>query len=591
MSAWQTNRGSYDSRVESAATIRLAELVPVIRELSKARAIEDVQDIVRHAARVLTGADGATFVLRDGDQCYYMDEDAIAPLWKGSRFPMKSCISGWVMLHRVPAVIQDIYADERIPADAYRPTFVRSLAMVPIRSEQPIGAIGSYWASVRQPTSDEVALLQALADSTSVALENVQLYADLQVGIRERGTALEQARRELEDRKRAEAELARVETQLRQAQKMEAVGRLAGGVAHDFNNILSVVLTYSSLVLSELAASDPLRTDVEEILRAGERAVGLTRQLLSFSRQRVLAPQSLMLNEIVAGVERMLRRVIGEDVQFESRLSPDLYPVLGDLGQLEQVLMNLIINARDAMPQGGKITLETSNARIRGDYTREHYGVTEGDYALLAVSDTGIGMDRETQSKIFEPFFTTKEKGKGTGLGLSTVYGIVKQSGGHIWVYSEPGCGTTFRLYFPRLLGATQRPSVGPADPARFSGTETILLVEDDAPVRDAVFGILQRHGYKVLQAQNAGEAILICQEFPSAIHLMVTDVVMPMMSGTQLARRLAEIRPSMKVLCMSGFTDDVVLHHGLIDSKLAFIQKPVTPEGLLSKVRSVVAA
>jgi signal transduction histidine kinase/CheY-like chemotaxis protein len=569
----------------------LAQLVPVIRELSRARTIEDVQRIVRHAARSLTGADGATFVLRDGDQCYYADEDAIAPLWKGRRFPMKTCVSGWVMLHAQPAVIEDIYADERIPADAYRPTFVKSLAVVPIRSDCPIGAIGNYWATRRKPTTGEVELLQALADSTSTALENVQLYADLQLRIGERTSALEQAQHELDDRKRAEAELVRVESQLRQSQKMEGIGRLAGGIAHDFNNMLSVILTYSSLVRSELDLSDPLRADVEEILRAGERASGLTRQLLAFSRQQVLAPQQLVLNDIVQGVENMLRRVLGEDVQLESRLLPDLYPTLSDPGQVEQILMNLIINARDAMPQGGRISVETNNVRVRGPYASEHYGVAEGDYALLAVSDTGTGMDRETQAKIFEPFFTTKEKGKGTGLGLSTVYGIVKQSGGHIWVYSEPGCGTTFKLYFPRLIGASQRPSVAPLDAGQFAGSETILLVEDDEPVRDAVFGILHRHGYNVLQAKNAGEAMLICQQFPSAIHLMLTDVVMPMMSGTQLAKRLTETRPSMKVLCMSGFTDDVVIHHGLIDSNLAFIQKPVTPEGLLSKVRSVVAA
>ncbi|HEY5956404.1 MAG TPA: ATP-binding protein [Polyangiaceae bacterium] len=573
--------------MEAVSSSRLAHLVSVVRSLSLARSVEDVQVVVRRAARELTGADGATFVLRDGDNCYYADEDAIAPLWKGSRFPMSACISGWVMIHREPALIRDIYADERIPADAYRPTFVKSLAMVPIRRESPIGAIGNYWAQERMPTAEELELLQALADSTSVALENVRLYGELEATIRERTAALEAARYELEERKRAQAELARTETQLRHAQKMEAIGRLAGGIAHDFNNLLSVVLSYSSMTLAELNPNDPMRGDIEQIQRAGERGALLTRQLLAMSRQQVFEPQMLDLNEVVRGMERMVRRLLGEDVRFESRLGKRAQ-VFADQGQIEQVLMNLIINARDAMPRGGCITVETTDVHLNGDYSAAHIGVEVGDYVMVAVSDTGIGMDSETQSRIFEPFFTTKDKTKGTGLGLSTVYGIVRQCGGHVWVYSELGQGTTFKLYFPRRAANVSLPQRRPVDIEQLTGTETVLLVEDDDQVRDAAKGILYRSGYNVLAVSNAGEALLLCEQFSGTIHMLVTDVVMPMMNGAQLATRLVQTRPNMKVLCMSGYTDEAVLSHGFIDSKFAFLQKPITPESLLVKVRQV---
>lgn len=575
--------------MEAVTPSRLAHLVSVVRALSLARSVEDVQVIVRRAARELTGADGATFVLRDGDQCYYADEDAIAPLWKGSRFPMSACISGWVMIHREAALIRDIYADERIPADAYRPTFVKSLAMVPIRSEMPIGAIGNYWATERMPTAEELELLQALADSTSVALENVGLYRELEAKIRDRSEALAEARQELVERKRAQVELARTESQLRHAQKMEAVGRLAGGIAHDFNNLLSVVLSYSTMLLADIGPSDPIRGELEQIQKAGERGATLTRQLLSLSRQQVFEPQALDLDEVVRDMERMVRRILGEDVRLHSRLGK-VAQVLADRGQIEQVLMNLIINARDALPHGGCITIETNNIELNGDYAITHFEVEKGDYVMLAVSDNGIGMDAETQARIFEPFFTTKDKSKGTGLGLSTVYGIVRQCNGHIWVYSEPDKGTTFKLYFPkhaRKDSLTPRVAIS-VD--QLTGTETILLVEDDAQVRDAAKGILVRHGYHVLEAKNAGEALLLCEQFPNTIHLLVTDVVMPMMSGTQLARRLLDTRADMKALCMSGYSDEAVVSHGFIDSKLAYLQKPITPESLLVKVRQVLA-
>jgi signal transduction histidine kinase len=434
-------------------------LVGVAQELSLARQVETIQAIVRRAARELSGAEGATFVLREGDQCYYADEDAIAPLWKGLRFPITSCISGWVMLNARSVVIEDIYADARIRADAYRPTFVKSLAMLPIRTQNPIGAIGTYWSTRHTPSPSTLRLLQALADTTSIALENVRLYGELQLRVRESSAALalaqraeSAARRELAERERAQAALRRNEEQLHRVHKLEAVARLAASVAHDFNNFLSVILSYGSLVSSQLKHDDPVRSDVEEIRRAGQRAATLTGQLLAFSRQQLLAPRTLDLNEVVDGMGKMLERSSGAAVQFELHKSPEPQPVFADPDQLEQVLVNLVANARDAMPAGGTLSLACTRVDVK-DTGDPPLGLLPGRYAALTISDTGLGMSEETQARIFEPFFTTKDKARGTGLGLSTVYGIVHQSGGHVTVTSEPARGTTFTIYLPSSLG------------------------------------------------------------------------------------------------------------------------------------------
>jgi PAS domain S-box-containing protein len=402
---------------------------------------------------------------------------------------------------------------------------------------------------------------------------------------------------DITERKRAEAGRARAEEalrqseeQLRQAQKMEAVGRLAGGVAHDFNNVLSVILSYGELIVGDLNPADPLRADVEEIRKAALRAAGLTRQLLLFSRQQVVEPKVMDLKNVLASMDKMLQRILGEDVEMVSVPSKSAGRVKVDPSHVEQVILNLVVNARDAMPTGGKLTIETANVVLDEDYARNHLPAKAGPHVMMAVSDTGIGMDHATQTRIFEPFFTTKEKGKGTGLGLSTVFGIVQQSGGSIWVYSEPGKGTTFKVYLPRVDAELDVP-IPVVAPTTLRGTETILLAEDEEQVRSIVLNVLLRQGYHVIPAQNGGEALLLSERHSGTIDLLLADVVMPMMSGPELAKRLATTRPDMKVLCMSGYTDDSIVRHGVLESGVAFIQKPITPTSLTTKVREVLDA
>jgi PAS domain S-box-containing protein len=386
-----------------------------------------------------------------------------------------------------------------------------------------------------------------------------------------------------------EQKLARdaLQEQLRQAQKMEAVGRLAGGVSHDFNNLLSVIMGYTSLSLERIRGDDPLRGHLEEVMGAAERARDLTRQLLAFSRQQVLEPRVVNLNEVLGQVERMLERLIGEDVEFVAVKAPDLGSVRVDPSQIEQVLMNLVVNARDAMPQGGKLTIETANVALDETYASEHPIIVPGPHVMLAVSDTGHGMDRATQERIFEPFFTTKEVGRGTGLGLSTVFGVVRQSGGHIWVYSEPGRGAVFKVYFPSVPAERKTEEPKPK-PAPRSGTETILVLEDEEHVRRVVLAMLARGGYRVLEAATAEQALDFVRSPGQAIDLLLTDVVMPKMSGPEAVRRVREIRPDLKAICMSGYTDETVVRHGILESGVAFLQKPITPDSLRQKIRAV---
>ena len=406
---------------------------------------------------------------------------------------------------------------------------------------------------------------------------------------------LRQRIRELEDsenkRQEAEEALRKSEEQLRQWQRVEAIGRLAGGVAHDFNNLLMTILGCSELLLRDFDPQDPRREEVEEIRRAAQRATSLTHQLLAFGRRQVLQPQVLGLNEIVENMNRMLRRLIGEDIQFLTILTPGLWPVKVDPGQIEQVIMNLVVNARDAMPDGGRLTIETANVNLDAEYARRHIAVKPGAYVMLAVTDTGCGMDVVTRSHLFEPFFTTKEKGKGTGLGLSMVYGIIKQSGGNIWAYSEIGKGSTFKMYLPKVEEAVRSYKPKEPIPVIARGTETILLVEDEEAVRTMICRVLQGSGYRILEARHGKEALEICRQHTGPIHLMVTDVIMPQMSGRELAEQLAPARPEMKVLFMSGYPDNAIVHHGVLESGTAFLQKPFTLNALENKVREVLGS
>jgi PAS domain S-box-containing protein len=438
-----------------------------------------------------------------------------------------------------------------------------SLVVPIVAMGRVIGVVEAQSTQLAAFKQEHATAMRMAANLTAVAIENVRLF--------ER----EQER----------------EAQLRQSHKMEAVGQLAGGVAHDFNNIVAVIMLQSELLLTQPDQSENSRRRIEEIRKASHRASGLTKQLLAFSRKQVLQPKVLDLNAIVSDMEKMLRRLIGEHIEFLTVPKAGLGQIKADRNQIEQVVMNLSINARDAMLNGGKLTIETADVELDDNYTAHHIGVEPGRYVMLGVSDTGTGMDALTQARIFEPFFTTKEQGKGTGLGLSTVYGIVKQSGGNIWVYSEEGLGTTFKVYLPRLDQVVEVGLPGEAQAALPQGTETILLVEDEEMIRKAAREILEVNGYRVLEASGGDEALMICREHKARIQLLMTDVVMPQMNGRELAERLASLRPELKVLYMSGYTDDAIVHHGVLDEGIAFLEKPFTAKALTHKVRELLDA
>jgi two-component system cell cycle sensor histidine kinase/response regulator CckA len=390
------------------------------------------------------------------------------------------------------------------------------------------------------------------------------------------------------ERREAEDALRRSEEQLRQSQKMEAIGQLAGGVAHDFNNLLTAIVGYAELMTMRLTSGDPLLRDVGEIRKAADRAAGLTRQLLAFGRKQLLAPKVVDLNAIVTHMENLLRRVIGEDIRLVSRLAPALRPVRVDPGRVEQVILNLAVNARDAMPDGGSLTVETENVEI--EHAGDHDGLQPGRYVLLSVTDTGTGMDESVRSRVFEPFFTTKEQGKGTGLGLSTVYGIVRQSGGHVSVESEPGKGACFRVWLPQEQAAAGLAGGEPsAEPGRAStGSETVLVVEDEHTVRELARHVLELHGYRVLDAKDAFDALAVATAHPGRIDLLVTDIVMPGTSGPELAEQLKELRPELSVLFVSGYTSHAAVQGRTLVSGSDFLQKPFTPADLARAVRAV---
>jgi two-component system cell cycle sensor histidine kinase/response regulator CckA len=387
------------------------------------------------------------------------------------------------------------------------------------------------------------------------------------------------------------ADRERLERQFYQAQKMETVGQLAGGIAHDFNNILTAIVGFGTLVAEQVSENDAASRNAAEILAAANRASALTRQLLAFGRRQVLHPTRINLNDTVHSLAGMLRQLIGENIDLRIVCKPDLPPIRADLSQLESALVNLVVNARDAMPRGGRLTIETEDVTLDHDYCTTHVGVRPGRYARLSVSDNGIGMSQEVQSRIFEPFFTTKEAGKGSGLGLATVYGIVKQSGGNIWVYSEEGLGATFKMYLP--IDATESVAATPTEPARgqwSKGTETVLLVEDAPMIRRLARQIMTRAGYTVVEAGDANQAMELVKKYPR-LDVLLTDLIMPGPSGVELAEQLKVARPGIRVLFMSGYTDNAIVRNGMLGESAAFLQKPFTPEELLRKLRNVIDA
>ena len=442
---------------------------------------------------------------------------------------------------------------------------------------QPLGLVCVMDHRTRPLSADQRAALMTISRQVSAQLELRRHQAEYD--------------RAQQERQQAEDTLKQRDEQLRQAQKMEAIGNLAGGIAHDFNNLLTVITGYSELVLKKIPETDPQRRKLEEIKKAGDRAAALTQQLLAFSRRQILQPKVVDVNAIISGMASMLQRLVGEDVQVNIALAQDLGRVKADPGQLEQVIMNLVVNARDAMPTGGKVTIETVNVNRVPVFSSKSDASTTRPYIMLAVSDAGTGMDAATKARIFEPYFTTKAAGKGTGLGLSTVYGIVKQSDGEILAYSEPGHGATFKIYLPREdRVASDLGAATPAD-ALPVGTETILLVEDEPGVRAFAGEALRMQGYTILDAKHGIEAQVLSTQHPAPIHLLLTDVVMPQMNGREVAERVLSQRPSLKVLYMSGYAEQAVINRGILDSGFAFLQKPFTQHALVSKVREVLDA
>ena len=499
----------------------------------------------------------------------------VGPIQVGDVLPLDAPFEENIVNRRSSVLIQT--EDESELAKGYPnlvPHFragLRSMMTVPLVSkDQVIGILHIQSLKPNAYTELDLRLAERVGNEIAGAIANAQLFAE---------------------RKQAEEGKAVLQEQLRQSQKMESIGQLAGGVAHDFNNILTVIHGYSELVINSLGPTDPIRDDVKEIKTAAERASALTRQLLAFSRKQMLQPKVIDLNALVTNMVKMLRRMIGEGIQLNTLLANDLASLKADPGQIEQVILNLVVNAKDAMPNGGTLTVETANVELDQDYADLHLNAVPGPYVMLSVSDTGVGMTPEVRERVLEPFFTTKEKGKGTGLGLSTVYGIVKQSGGNIWIYSEPGQGSTFKVYLPRVEEEddSMLQSSVVANKSQ-QGSETILLVEDEKMVRSLALTILKRQGYNVLEAENGDKALRIVQEQnANSIHLMLTDVVMPGMNGQELSERLKPQCPGMKVIFMSGYTDEAIVEkHGLSAPGIHYLQKPFPPDTLVKRVRSV---
>ena len=550
----------------------LEALLDVGRQLSQIQPLPTLLDAIAAACGRVLASESVGLRLVEGDDL------VLAGSWGDAREVMLSArlrigesLSGQVAVTGEALMVTDLANDARVipeHRDAIRRRGYSALLAVPVKMGRRV--VGVLSVRTKRPagfSDEDLSIATAFASQAAVALENSRLYQETD---------------------RAYQELSQAQEQLTQARKMEAVGRLAGGVAHDFNNLLMVIMGRSELLLQQFEANDPKRGATELIRDTTKRAADLTRQLLAFGRKQVLQPRVLDLNTAVDNMSELLRRVIGEDIVLGAALDPHLGRVKADPTQLEQVIMNLAINARDAMPEGGRLTIETANVDLDGGYAQRHLEVDPGPYVMLALTDTGIGMDEATQARIFEPFFTTKEPGKGTGLGLATVYGIIRQSGGSVWVYSEPGRGTTFKIYLPRVAEPVEATVRRPSVQTVAGGLETVLIAEDDPAVREVVSAVLSQKGYRLLRAPDGQTALELAQAQPGEIQLLVTDLVMPGMTGRELAEALAAARPGLKVLYMSGYTDDAVVRHGVLEAGMPYLQKPFAPEALARKVREL---
>jgi signal transduction histidine kinase/CheY-like chemotaxis protein len=554
---------------------RLEALLEVGRQLARIQPVESLLARIAEACAHLFNSNSVSFRLVEGEHLVLCGswghtEDMLAT----SRLRIGESLTGLVAAQGEPLVVQNPIDDPRLMPthrESYRRLGLRAFLGVPVKTGTDVVGVLSIRSTREEGFSpDDVELATVFASQAAIALENSRLYQKTQ---------------------RTFDELTQAQDQLAQARKMEAVGLLAGGVAHDFNNMLMVMLGRSDLLLRRLPPADSARRDLELIRSTGQRAADLTRQLLAFSRKQVLAPRVLSLSAVVGELAPMLERLIGENIELRTALPAGLGEVRADRGQMEQVIMNLVVNARDAMPRGGRLTLETANVELDAATVRGRLGMRPGPHVLLAITDTGMGMDEATRARIFEPFFTTKPFGEGTGLGLATVHGIVNQSGGTVWVYSEPGRGTTFKIYLPRVTEAVpDEGSVSPAD-ATPRGSETILLVEDHRDVREYAREVLEAQGYTVLIAADGADALRVAGAHPGRIHLLLTDVVMPRMSGRELAERLGKLRPDVTVLYMSGYPDRAVVDHGILDPDMTFLQKPISTDVLARKVREVMDA
>jgi two-component system, cell cycle sensor histidine kinase and response regulator CckA len=547
---------------------RLEALLDVGHEVSRIQPVGSLLERIARTCGDLLHTDSVGIRLMDGDELAVAYASGGAKdVMATRRLKIGESLSGLVAVTGQPLLLTDVARDPRLlPAHraAMERLGYRALLAVPIKMAERVAGVLSVQTRRHDGFSPEdLQIVTAFADQVGIALNNTRLYDEVQ---------------------HAYQQLERTQDQLLQSQKMDAIGRLAGGVAHDFNNLLMVITGQSHVLLRQLGPG-PMHDGLERISQTADRAADLTRQLLAFSRNQVLQPKILHVNTVVGDVTPMLQRVIGEDVELRTVFGDGLANVKADASQIQQVVMNLVANARDAMPQGGRLTIETADVVLDVPYVRQHVEVTAGRYVLLAVSDTGIGMDAETRRRLFEPFYTTKELGKGTGLGLAIVYGIVKQSGGHIWVYSEPGRGTTFKIYLPAVTEDVDSvPDAAPAESPR--GSETVLLVEDESEVRQVVRWILENHGYTVLEATGPGDALEIATRHTGALDLLLTDVVMPQMSGRVLADLLTPERPKMAVLFMSGYTANAVVQHWVLDPSKAYLQKPFAPDALACAIR-----